>query len=86
MVVPLKFNTLSKADQAELLHLEGVYVSTRQEADFIIDQYRLDTFFVDVYYNSATENAVSVQSFYPSQRQSPIYQMHLPKLHVRQGA
>jgi hypothetical protein len=86
MVFPLKFNTLSKADQAELLQLEGTYVSSRQEAEFIIDRYQLDAFIVDVYYDADTEDAVSIQSFYPKQNQSPIYQMHLPKLYVRKGA
>jgi hypothetical protein len=86
MVFPLKFNTLSKTDQAELLQLEGVYLSSRKEAELIIDRYQLDSFFVDVYYDVATEEAVCIQSFYPTQKQSPIYQMHLPKLYVRKGA
>lgn len=86
MVIPLQFNTLSTADQAELLQLEGVFISSRQEADLIIDRYQLDAFFVDVYYNAVTDDVVSIQSFYTKQQQSPIYQMHLPKLYVRKGA
>ena len=86
MVVPLKFNTLSKADQADLLQLEGIYLSSRWETEFIIDRYQLDTFYVDVYYQASTGDAVLIQSFYPKQQQPPIYQMHLPRLFIRQGA
>lgn len=86
MVVPLKFNILSKADQADLLQLEGVFVSSRQQAEVVIDRYRLNNFYVDVFYDAATGDAIAVQSFYPKQQQPPIYQMHLPRLHIRQGA
>lgn len=86
MVVPLNFNTLSKADQADLLQLEGVFQNSRQEADFVIDRYRLNNFYVDVYYQTSTGDAVAVQSFHPKHQQPPIYQMHLPRLYIRQGA
>ena len=86
MVVPLKFNTLSKADQAELLECEGVFLNTRQEANVIVDRYQLHNFYVDVQYDQLTGNAIAIQSFYPKQQQSPIYQMQLPKLYIRQGA
>jgi hypothetical protein len=86
MVVPLKFNTLSKADQAELLQLEGVYVSSRHQAEFIIDRYQLDNFYVDVFYRAATGDAVAIHSYYPKQQRPPIYQMHLPRLYIRKGA
>lgn len=86
MVVPLKFNTLSKTDQAELLQLEGIYLRSRHENDLVVDRYQLDTFFVDVYYDAATGDAVTLHSFYPKQHQPPIYQMHVPRLSIRQGA
>jgi hypothetical protein len=86
MVVPLKFNTLSRADQVDLLELEGVYISSRYEAEFVIDRYQLHNFYVDVFYLTSTGNAVAVQSFYPTLKQPPIYQMHLPRLSIRQGA
>jgi len=87
MVVPLKFNTLSKADQAELLQLEGIYLNSRYEADLVIDRYRLNNFYVDIICNRTTGEALAIQSFYPKQQQQPpIYQMHLPRLSIRQGA
>ena len=87
MVVPLKFNTLSKADQAELLQLEGIYLNSKHEDDLVIDRYRLKNFYVDVICNATTGEAISIQSFYPKQQQqSPIYQMHLPRLSIRTGA
>ena len=86
MVVPLNFNTLSRADQADLLEAEGVFLNARQEADLIIDRYLLNGFFVDVYYHAATGEAITVQSFYPTQQQPPIYKMHVPRLYIRQGA
>jgi len=86
MVVPLNFNTLSSADQADLLLAEGMYLNTRQEDALIIDRYTLHNFYVDVYYQKANDEVVNVQSFYPKQQQPPIYQMHLPRLSVRQGA
>lgn len=86
MVVPLKFNTLSKADQADLLQLEGIFLNSRQEAELIIDRYQLDNFYVDVFYHADTEDAVAIHSYYTKQQQPPIYQMHLPRLYIRQGA
>jgi len=46
----------------------------------------LNAFLVDVYYHAATGDAVAVQSFYPTQQQPPIYQMHVPRLYIRRGA
>ena len=86
MVIPLKFNTLSKADQAELLQLEGVWMASRREAGFIVDCYQLNNFYVDVYYHADTDEAAAIHSYYPKQQQSPIYQMHLPRLCIRKGA
>ena len=86
MVVPLNFNTLSRTDQADLLEAEGVFLNSRREADLVIDRYLLNAFLVDVYYQAATGDAIAVQSFYPTQQQPPIYQMHVPRLHIRQGA
>ena len=86
MVVPLNFNTLSRADQADLLQAEGVFLNSRLEADLVIDRYLLNNFLVDVYYQAATGEAVTVQSFYPKKQQPPIYQMHVPRLYIRRGA
>lgn len=86
MIVPLNFNTLSRADQADLLLAEGVYLNTRREAGKVIDQYALHNFYVDVHYIHTTNDVLAVQSFYPRQQQPPIYQMHLPRLRIRQGA
>lgn len=86
MLVPLNFNTISRADQADLLLAEGVYLNSRKEADHLIDRYALHNFYVDVYYEDASGNAVAIQSFYPKQQRPPIYQMHLPRLYIRQGA
>lgn len=86
MVVPLNFNALSSTDQADLLLAEGIYLNTRQEGVLIIDRYTLHNFYVDVYYQKDEGDVVSVQSFYPAQQRPPIYQMHLPRLYIRQGA
>jgi hypothetical protein len=86
MVVPLNFNTLTPADQADLLQAEGAFMNTRQEAAFVIDRYRLHNFYVDVYYQAATDEPTTVRSFYPRQQRPPIYQMPLPRLYIRQGA
>jgi hypothetical protein len=86
MVVPLNFNTLSRTDQVDLLLAEGVFLNSRHEAECLIDRYKLHNFYVDVFYNAATGDAIAVQSFYPKQQQPPIYQMHLPRLYIRQGA
>jgi hypothetical protein len=80
------FNTLSKADQADLLEAEGVYLSSRRESEYLIDLYQLNDFFVEVHYHLASD-AVTVQSFYQKQQhQSPIYQLPLPRMVVRKGA
>jgi hypothetical protein len=86
MVVPLNFNTLSRADQADLLLAEGIFLSSRNEVAFVIDQYWLHDFYVEIHYDSNTNEPVAVKSFYPKQQRSPIYQMQLPRLSVRKGA
>jgi hypothetical protein len=80
------FNTLSKADQADLLEAESVYLSSRRESEYLVDLYQLNDFYVEVHYHLASD-AVIVQSFYPRhQQQPPIYQLHLPRMVVRKGA
>jgi len=86
MVVPLNFNTLPRADQADLLLAEGAFLSTRQEAECLIDRYELHNFYVDIYYHGSTGDVMTIQSFYPKQQQPAIYQMHVPRLYIRQGA
>jgi hypothetical protein len=86
MVVPLNFNTLSRADQADLLLAEGVFLGSGSEGGFIVDRYRLHDFYVEIYFNNDTNEAIAVKSFYPRQQHSPIYQMQVPRLSVRKGA
>ena len=86
MVIPLNFNSLPPADQADLLLAEGVFLNTRREADQVIDRYRLHDFLVEVCYSVSTVEPIAVTSFYPKQRQSPIYQMQVPRLSIRKGA
>lgn len=86
MVVPLNFNSLSRADQADLLEAEGVFMHSRNENDYTVDRYRINNFLIDVFYLTSTGEAVAVQSFYPKFQQPPIYQMHVPRLSIRRGA
>lgn len=86
MVIPLHFNALSQADQADLLQAEGAFLNTRLEDEFIVDRYQLRNFYVDVFYRADSYDPVVVKSFYLERQQSPIYQMQLPRMYVRQGA
>lgn len=86
MVIPFTFNTLSRADQADLLQAEGIFISSCYEAGLITDRYRLHDFYVDVCYQEATGELVTVRSFSPKQQQQAVYQMPLPRLYIRQGA
>jgi hypothetical protein len=58
------FNLLTKQEQADMLLEEGSYLHSRQEPEFLIDLYRLEDFYVEVYYHKRQNTLVVVKSFY----------------------
>jgi len=64
MLTPAIFNDLNKKDQADLLQFEGSYQYTRQDAEFIIDLYEMEGFYVEVYFHKEHDELILIKSFY----------------------
>ncbi|MER3471976.1 MAG: hypothetical protein C4330_11825 [Chitinophagaceae bacterium] len=62
------FNHINRKSQADLLYREGEFLYTRQEPQFIVDVYRLEEFFVEIYLHKHIEDFVTVRSFEASDR------------------
>ena len=78
-MTPYMFDSLTKAQQADVLQFQGEYLYTRQEPEFTIDLYRLGDFYVEIYFHGRDENYVGIRSFYIDQQP----QAYLPDYKIR---
>ena len=62
------FNHINRRSQADLLYHEGQFLFTRQEPQFLVDVYRLEEFFVEIYYHRQLEDFVTMRSFEDADR------------------
>ena len=62
------FNRLSQAEQAELLQYEGIYCYSRQEPEFLIDLYKMEGFFVEVYSHKREPDVMLIKSYYSDEQ------------------
>jgi len=57
------FNGMSEAGQAEAVFTEGVYVDDSDEDRLKVQLYRLDSFYVEVFYDSKVNRITRYRSF-----------------------
>ena len=55
------FDSLPQPEQEALIAAEGVYISVRQEPEFIIRLYRLGSFHVELFYHQISERPVCIR-------------------------
>ena len=76
------FNSLDKQEQADVLSEAGDYLYTRQEPEFIIDLYKVDGFFVEVYYHKRQEELIVVKSFQSDEQPRNLAEDIAPQLTI----
>jgi hypothetical protein len=57
------FNRLEKSRQEDLVAREGIFLAIRQEPEFIIRLYQLDSFYVEFYFHRINQHPVSIKGF-----------------------
>ncbi|HVG15813.1 MAG TPA: hypothetical protein VM935_12660 [Chitinophagaceae bacterium] len=63
-MVSVHFNQLSLNQKAQLLFLQGFYLHTRSEPGIVVDLYQMQGLYVEVYFSKATEEFLTMKSFY----------------------
>ena len=81
MTIFTLFNLLNKQEQADMLLEEGAFLYTRQEPEFLIDLYKLEDFFVEVYYHKRQRSLIVVKSFYGNMQDDTL-QDWIPRMTV----
>ena len=58
-----QFDSLNPTDKENMVCLYGAFIAVRQEPEFIIRLYQLDSFYVELYYHQVRDQAVCIKSF-----------------------
>jgi hypothetical protein len=58
-----QFEMLNTGEKETLACLQGSFIGVRQEPEFIIRLYQLDSFYVELYYHQVKDSAVCARSF-----------------------
>lgn len=58
-----EFNRLEKDQREKLLLNNGVYLLSRQEPEFIIDLYQMDSFYIEAFYHHGKKRLLYVRAF-----------------------
>jgi hypothetical protein len=70
-MTPYQFNLLSDGEQTAKVWSEGIFVEYRDHEAFRIELYLLDSFYVEVFYNSKTNQIVKIHSFLTTNNSEP---------------
>lgn len=63
MITFAAFKKLSQKQQLDLLCYEGIYLCSRQEPEFMIDLYQIDSYYIEAFYHRKTKKVISLRSF-----------------------
>lgn len=58
-----QFNLLDKTTQELLVHQQGIFLAVRQEPEFVIRLYQIDSFYVELFYHQVRQHPVCIKSF-----------------------
>ena len=58
-----EFKYLEKETKKRLLFHNGVYLATRQESEFIIELYQIDSFYVEAYFHESDQEIGYMRAF-----------------------
>jgi hypothetical protein len=68
MINSTQFYQLTYQQQADILLSDATFLQSRIEDNFIVDLYELDEIMVEVFYEMATEDLVSVMAYNTSEK------------------
>lgn len=71
MLTLYDFNGMDEAGQADAVFTEGVFVDDREEDGLKVQLYRLDSFYVEVYYDPVGNEITRYRSFKSSGELAP---------------
>jgi hypothetical protein len=71
MLTLYDFNGMDETAQAEAVFSEGVYVDDRDDSGLKVQLYRLDNFYVEVYYDPKENKITRYRSFKSSGQLAP---------------
>ena len=63
-----QFNGLKREDQTKTVYSDGIYVNDREVPEFTVVLYRLNNFFVELYYHEIECDPVVFKSFTSASR------------------
>ena len=66
-----EFKYLEKQRKIQLLFENGVYLCTRQEPEFTIDLYQIDSFYIEAYFHHGCEGPGYMRAFSSTDHLTP---------------
>ena len=58
-----EFKILEKTQREQLLFHNGVYLASRQEPEFVIDLYQIDSFYIEAFYHQGKKRLIYIRAF-----------------------
>jgi hypothetical protein len=58
-----EFQYLNKSTKTQVLFDNGIYLSSRQEPEYTIDLYQIDSFYVEVFYHHGSKVIIYLKAF-----------------------
>ena len=71
-----EFKVLERNQREKLLFDNGVYLSSRQEPEFVIDLYQIDSFYIEAFYHQGKRRLIYLRAFSTTDDLCP-YIMHI---------
>lgn len=73
MITFAAFKKLTLKEQVDLLCYEGIYLCSRQEPEFMIDLYQIDSYYIEAFYHRKTKKMISFRSFHSTDMLQPYF-------------
>jgi hypothetical protein len=86
MFTTSSFYRLNYVQQADLLLQQGMFLQTRKEHNFVIDLYELNDLLVEIFYQTQSEEPVSVMAYNAADKLKKMYPGKLqPRLTIKKN-
>jgi hypothetical protein len=68
-----QFDRLSIDDQESMVFTHGAFIGVRQEPEFIIQLFQLNSFYVELFYHQVKERAIATRIFNDADKLGPYF-------------
>jgi len=68
-----QFDRLSIDDQESMVFDQGAFLAARQEPEFVIQLFQLNSFYVELFYHQVKERAIATRIFSDVKRLGPYF-------------